>query len=174
MRIALVIVILLIAVIMDLSFRKIKNGLIIAGLAAGICVWVPFASVESGKDLLAGVILPILICWIPFLMHALGAGDIKLFSVIGCLYGGRDVVYCIGFSFLIAAGFSLAKLLKDRKLWTSLINCFRYFQQIFTKGKITPYSGRKEPDHLIHFSVAILLGFVVLMGVKYCKIAPLY
>lgn len=165
--------VLLAAVRMDLSCRRIKNELILAGLAAGTALRILFGGPGYGPDLLAGIFLPVIICWIPFLMHALGAGDIKLFSVIGCLYGGRDVIYCIGFSFLTAAGFSLLMLLHQRQLRTSLVQCFRYFHQIILKRQIIPYPGRDKPDHLIHFSAAILCGYAGFMGVKYCGIMPL-
>ena len=165
--------ILLVAAGMDLSFYRIKNELIFAGMSAGIVLWIFGTFPFQGGSLLAGILLPVLICWIPFRMHALGAGDIKLFSVIGCLNGGEDAVCCICFSFLFAAGISVGKLLSHRQLWTSLMNCFQYFQQIVTEGKMMPYPGGDLPDHRFHFSVAILLGYLALLGVKVCKIMPL-
>lgn len=174
MKACFAIIFLLTAVRMDLSFERIKNGWILVGLAAGTAFWIPRASVESGIDLMAGVLLPVVICWIPFLMHALGAGDIKLFSVIGCLYGGRDAIMCIGYSFLTAAVFSVWKMIRYRRFRTSLINGFRYFQQIFREGAITPYVGREDPRQRIHFSLSVLIGFSVLLGVKYCEGVQLY
>jgi prepilin peptidase CpaA len=167
-------VVLLVAVWMDFDSYKIKNQLIILGMAAGIVLWMTVAGpdIHSGIDLLTGILLPIIICWIPFRMHALGAGDIKLFSVIGCLNGGKDVICCIVFSFLLAAGISLGRLLSHRQLRQSLLNCFRYFQSIYCEGSIMPYPQRDEPGHHIHFSAAILLGYAVLLGVKVCKNMP--
>ena len=162
--------VLIIASGMDLTAYKIKNGLIYAALAVGILLYLPLISVNSSLDLLAGIFLPAVICWIPFLMHALGAGDIKLFSVIGCINGGRDAVYCIGFSFVIAAGFSLGRLLRRKQLWTSLIKCFQYFQDIISKGRMMPYPAGDEEGHKIHFSPFILLGYLIYLGVKDCSV----
>lgn len=166
-------VFLMAAVRMDLEKQKIRNAWILLGITAGIILWLPSVSAESCKDLLAGLALPVVICWIPFLMHALGAGDIKLFSVIGCLYGGKDAVSCIGYSFLTAAGISLILLIRSRQLRTSLTSCFLYFHQILRERKVMPYPGCEIPDHLMHFSVAILIGFAVMTGVKYCRMIPL-
>ena len=174
LKTGLTLTLLCIAVGMDLSSCRIKNQLIIFGMAAGILSWLPFSSKEDVGSLLAGIVIPIVVCWIPFLMHALGAGDIKLFSVVGCINGGWDAVFCIGFSFFIAAVMSLCRLIREKQLWTSLGECYQYFQQIFMEQKIRPYSGRKKPGHVIHFSMAIIFGYLVWMGVKICRIMPLY
>lgn len=126
------------------------------------------------NSFLSGFLIPILIGWIPFRMRAIGAGDVKLFVVVGCLNGGRDVFYCIFLSFLLAAGISLSRLLSLRQVKISLIYCFQYFQKIITQKKIEAYPGRMKKGHNIHFSIAILLGYVALLGVKNCKIVPLF
>lgn len=166
--------VLLVAVCMDFAYYRIWNVLIFAGISAGIALWIPSVSIQSGVGLLAGILLPVIICWIPFRMHALGAGDIKLFSVIGCLNGGRDAICCIGFSFLLAAGISLGKLLSHRQLMSGLLDCFQYFQEIITKGKMIPYPGKDASDHRFHFSISILFGYLILLGVKVCEIIPLF
>ncbi len=166
--------VLLAAVCMDLTYYRIWNVLIFAGISAGIALWIPSVSIQSSVSLLAGILLPVIICWIPFRMHALGAGDIKLFSVIGCLNGGRDAIYCICFSFLFAAGISLGKLLSHRQLIPGLLNCFQYFQEIVTKGKMIPYPGKDDSGHRFHFSISILFGYLILLGVKVCTIIPLF
>lgn len=102
-------------------------------------------------------------------MHGLGAGDIKLFCVIGCLNGSRSVIYCICISFLLAAGFSFGRLLNQRQLWTSLQSCVSYFQIVVQKGRIIPYPERTRKGARFHFSAAILVGYAVILGVNVCK-----
>lgn len=172
LREGLTVVILLTAAGTDLICYRIKNELIFVGMMTGITLWMTDPP-AGGIHLLSGILLPVLVCWIPFRMHALGAGDVKLFSVIGCLNGGRDALCCITFSFLLAAGFSLGRLLSRRRLRSSLFDCFHYFQEIVSSGKIFPYPGRKAPDHRFHFSVFIFLGYLVFLGVNVCKNAPL-
>ena len=155
---------------MDWRNWKIANRLIFAGVFAGVVFWLRDISIKNLADFLGGFLLPILICWIPFRMHAIGAGDIKLFSVIGCINGSREILYCIVFSFLAAAGISLGRLLSQKQLWTSLAGCVQYFYQILSQQKIVPYPGREEKGHKIHFSLSILLGFVACVGVNMCGI----
>lgn len=170
LKLASLLMILALAVRMDYRNWKISNHLILAGISAGVVFLLRDISVQNTADFLGGLLLPVLICWIPFRMHAIGAGDIKLFSVIGCINGSREVLYCIIFSFLAAAGISLGRLLSQKQLWTSLTGCVQYFYQILSQQKIMPYPGREEPGHRIHFSMSILLGFVACMGVNMCGI----
>lgn len=159
---------------MDLRSDKIRNEWICIGILAGCVLMLLPQSFPDWNSFISGILIPILIGWIPFRMRAIGAGDVKLFIVIGCLNGGRDVFYCIFLSFLLAAGISLSRLLSLRQLKISLIYCIQFFQKIITQRKIEAYPGRMQEDHIIHFSAAVFLGYVAMLGVKVCKIVPLF
>ncbi len=158
------------ALVSDLKRERIPNRLICAGMAAGVCcrilAWTPF----GWGSFFLGLLLPFLICWIPFRMGAVGAGDVKLLVVLGAFCGGQDIFFCIFFSFLFAAGISLGRLLSLRQFRQSLIQLFQYFQNIFLRGKIEIYPGRYVKEHTIHFSAAIFLGYAVCLGVRICRI----
>ncbi len=168
-RISASAVILLLAVRSDFSDGIIRNRLMAVGSLIGILCWIPEFEPKAAGEVMGGLLLPILICWIPFRMHGLGAGDIKLFCVIGCLNGSRSVIYCICISFLLAAGFSFGRLLNQRQLWTSLQSCVSYFQIVVQKGRIIPYPERTRKGARFHFSAAILVGYAVILGVNVCK-----
>ena len=160
---------LYIAVVMDFRTGRIPNKWICVGLAAGTVLLLnPQSALEAGSFLL-GFLIPFLIGWIPFRMRAIGAGDIKLFLVVGCLNGGEDVFYCIFFSFLLGAGISLSKLLSLRQLKASLMNCFQYFINMLIQKKVYMYPEAREKSHMIHFSTAIFLGYIAWLGVKACR-----
>lgn len=163
-------ILLFAAVVMDLRTGRISNKWICAGLTAGTVLFLSPVSVLGPGAFFLGFLIPFLICWIPFRMRAIGAGDIKLFFVIGCLNGGEDVFYCIFFSFLLGAGFSLGRLLSLRQLRVSLMNCFQHFIDMLTQKRIQVYPGAGEKSHTIHFSGAIFLGYILWLGVKTCKI----
>lgn len=168
-RISASAVILLLAVRSDFSDGIIRNRLIAVGILIGILCWIPGFEPKIAGEVIGGLLLPILICWIPFRMHGLGAGDIKLFCVIGCLNGSRNVIYCICISFLLAAGFSFGRSLNQRQLWTSIQSCVSYFQIVVQKGRIIPYPERTRKGARFHFSAAILFGYAVILGVSVCK-----
>lgn len=165
-------VMLIAAAVMDLRSHRIWNEWICLGLVSGTLLMFLPHSILSWGQYAAGLLLALLVGWIPFRMHGIGAGDVKLFLVIGCLNGGRDVFYCIFFSFLLAAGISLLRLLRLRQLKQSLTYCILYFQSIFVLKKIEAYPGRYQAGHTIHFSVMILGGYVIWLGVKGCSFMP--
>ena len=169
LNISVTAVLLLCAAAMDAASGKIGNRMLLSGLLIGILLWIPGIYEHGCKDFLIGLLLPVCICWIPFRMHGLGAGDVKLFCVIGCLNGSRIVIYCICISFLLAAGFSFGRLLNQRQLWTTLQSCVSYFQIIVQKGRIIPYPERTRKGARFHFSAAILVGYSVILGVNVCK-----
>jgi len=161
--------VLFVAVVSDLCSGKIPNRWICVGFAAAgvLMVWPGLSFGWTG--FLSGLAIPLLIGWIPFRMGALGAGDVKLMMVIGCLNGGREIIYCIFLSFLLAAGISLGRLLSLRQFKNSLISCIRYFQGIFLQRKIALYPERGQKGHTIHFSMAIFGGYVMWLGVNTCR-----
>ena len=86
--------ILTVAVIMDIKSDRIPNLCIVAGLLCGLAVSLGFQDVFWPQILLR-VFLPILICFPLFCMGALGAGDIKLFSVIGSFWPMEQLLTCM-------------------------------------------------------------------------------
>lgn len=64
---------------------KIRNRWLMMGILLGVVLWIPGMKEAGFPELLGGLLLPVLICWIPFRMRGLGAGDIKLLCVVGCL-----------------------------------------------------------------------------------------
>ena len=107
-----------------------------------------------------------IVLFLLFLMRALGAGDIKLFSVIGSMWSLEVLCYSIIFSFLTGALFSFVKLLYQRNLLARLIYFCRYMQDCFLTKSIGHYNRQSEgKQNIIYFSSAILVGFCITMGV---------
>lgn len=137
MSVLAVYVLVLIATAMDLKYMRISNRLIIIGLGIAL---VRRLFCEGVIGVLTGIFqifFPIIILYLLFLIGALGAGDIKLFSVIGGFVNFKVLVWCMVYAFIVAAVFSLGKIL--------------YF---VTKE-------RELKLHKMHFSVAILIGLTL-------------
>ena len=71
-----------VAVSFDLKDRRIPNVLIAAGLIAGLLYSMTVRGQESIGFVLGNMLFPILLLYFLFLIHVLGAGDIKLFVVM--------------------------------------------------------------------------------------------
>jgi prepilin peptidase CpaA len=136
----------IVAVIMDIRFRRISNRLIVIGLGVGL---IRRLLLEGGAGLFAGVIqiiLPVIFLYLFFLIGALGAGDIKLFSLIGGFVNFKELVTCVIAAFVIGAIWSLLRLF--------ITGICRLLQ-----AKEEEASRKKE--HTIPFGVAIFFGLLV-------------
>lgn len=163
---------LLIAVSTDIRTGRISNRLVCFGLGTGLIfqIW------ESGSRgmfvFLIQVIFPVIILFLLFLMRALGAGDIKLFSVIGGIWNFKVLAYCMFFAFLTGAVFSFFKLVYQKNLFLSLKHFFQYVQVSLQEGKIMEYERRCDgKQNIICFSIAIFIGFCISMLVPESKIS---
>jgi len=156
-----------------LKSYKISNLLIIIGISIGFA----FQIYEFGrKGIITGLIgsfLPILLLFILFLFKVLGAGDIKLFSVVGSFYGATSVFQTITIAFFIGGLMSIIHLVKSKKLICRLRFLAEYIQAygskvncLDEKGKkqfVIPYYDIKKDGYegTIHFSIAILSAFII-------------
>ena len=121
--------ILILAVCSDVRTEKIRNKLILAGLATGFLIQI----YEKGISF-----IPLFLFYPIFRIGALGAGDIKLFSVIAGFLTLKTWWVCVEAAFLAGAAMGLFKLL---------------------------FKNYVKDAHMIHFSVPILAGYLYYLGV---------
>ena len=127
------------AVLTDMTKAKISNRLIIAGL---LCGFVFRISGEGAAGLLAYLIhisIPVILLYLFFQMRALGAGDIKLFSVTGAFLTTEQLLTVMATAFFAGAVQGICRLLYDR----------------LKKG------GNSGHVTKIHFSAAILAAYLI-------------
>lgn len=123
-------ILLLIAVYTDYRYGKIPNTLILTGFLIGI-LWLVFQEIIFGgqeKSLTESVLrlLQILIGKIPcvlipflffypfFSLGVLGAGDVKLFSMMGIYFSFYPLIINIFLAFLAAAILAVMKMLMQK------------------------------------------------------------
>ncbi len=168
-------VILLAAALTDYKRGKIPNWMIVFGIMSGLF----YSFYGSGflylPDNLLGVVLPVVLLFPAFAIGGLGAGDLKLFAVVGSYMGVQGVLISLCFAFVIGAVFSFIKMLRYHNFKERIFYFFSYLSDIFLKGKWQLYEalepdvfhGREPihfPKHKIHFAPAIFLGVLAYMG----------
>ena len=127
----------------DFRERRISNRLIASGLIIGLALRIVGEGSAGAVHFLLNVSIPVISLYLLFQMRALGAGDIKLFSVVGGFLTARQLIYVMGAAFFSAAVIGAGKLLYVRRT----TGCF----------------GKNRT--LIHFSASILIGyFIVIWG----------
>lgn len=156
------------AAVMDLRSFQISNRLIVSGLFFGCFFQIQEWGVGGIGVFLVNVSIPVILFYLLFLIRALGAGDIKLFSMIGGIWGFRVLCTTIAVSFLVAAFMSLSKILFHQDFISRLRILGNYLQQTLASGKLLKYPQDSQgKQHVIHFSISILIGYAIAMEVAY-------
>lgn len=126
--------------IFDIKERKIPNHLILSGWLLGLCVRLSADGLTGALRLIAAVLVTIAIGFPLFWIHAIGAGDIKLLSVIGGMHGLRylSLVFAV---WLLLAGTASAVILLRHQM---LVERLRHVWLFFAAGRVkdTPYYSR--------------------------------
>lgn len=148
---------------MDLERYAVPNSFLLISLLAGIVltVWADGA-IEGILHIGACVFLTALLFPL-FAVHVLGAGDIKLFAVVGSFYGLSFGVSCIMAAFVLGGFMSIWKMMKQKELKQRVLWVLKWIQGIRQTKKLSAYpcySKQYEQD-TIHFTWAILGGFFV-------------
>lgn len=123
------------------------------------------------------MILPILILFPLFLLKVLGAGDIKLFSVVGCYLGTSNLMQVMITSFFIGGVLSILYIIRTKSLYKRISHLKAYISKVIKEYsesmtadkmsiknlKIIPYYQKEEDgtEGVIHFSVAIFLALII-------------
>ncbi|MFV0344046.1 MAG: prepilin peptidase [Anaerocolumna sp.] len=161
---------LLLALSKDLKSYKIPNTIILIGYLFGLFFFCQEQEWTSIHKWVLSIFIPILILFPLFFIKALGAGDIKLFSVIGGFFGISYVINLIVISFLIGGILAVFQLCKNKNLSSRISFFLSYVKKLHLKVTTSDisntdyvyYSKDKEGTrNVIHFSVAIFLGFLI-------------
>lgn len=158
------------AVWTDLRLGRIRNEWILTAWLAGLLTQIFRFGIAGAWEFLVGAAIPILCLYWLFYFHMLGAGDIKLLSVIGGFLGFPAIFMCIVFSFIFGAILSFGIILVCGNLLQRLTIFILYFQNYFQtkrydqRAEPVPYYSGKWGMECIHFSVPVLLGVLLWIG----------
>ncbi len=152
------------AVYTDIHSDKIWNLWIAVGLGIGVLRQL-LLGFPLGKSWIFGLALPVLLFGLVFYIGGIGAGDIKLWILIGGMHGGRIVVRVMIASLLIGALIGLIQFGRYKQWHFAYEDIRDYFKEMILQHKLLKYPGSSIPERRVHFSVAILLGYVWVQGV---------
>lgn len=152
------------AACMDVARDKIDNFWIFSCWALGLGYQIGHRGLPGLGYFFLGAILPILLLYLLFLFRMLGAGDIKLLSVLGGFMGPAAVLKCVGFSFLLGAVLAAAFIVLCGNLISRLWYFANYIQKVFATKKLIPYYRPGKRMENMHFSIPILMGVMLYAG----------
>ena len=164
----MLILLLCLAALTDLKTDRIPNGLVVIGIIIGVSgsLWYRFDLLQLAVSMsLAFVLLYPL-----FKIGVLGAGDVKIFIMIGSFVEAEEFIAILDSAFVIGAVFSLVKLLVEHNGRERLCYFLSYISDVVRTRKWKIYGEYMREDYQqyrrnkIHFTVPVLFGVVLQMG----------
>lgn len=168
LRMKILICVLIIAVLVDILSYRIPNLWIGIGMAAGCVLTVA----DGGMILLGQTLLQVVIgfaVFYPFyLIKGLGAGDIKLFMMVGCYIRGASYLHCLLTAFLLAGIWAMLKMLWQQESRQRLYYLGRYCKKVAMTGVLDEYRVDKgNPKSVIRLSIPVLCSVLLWYGGLY-------
>lgn len=161
-------IVLAVAAVTDLRFRKIPNLLTFPAIATALCYHVTTGGLEGFLFSASGLVLGIAVLIVPFLMGGMGAGDAKLMGVVGAVLGPKGAFIATLLTCLIGGIYALIILIihrdvskKKLKRWWTAIKIFIYTRQVVVISE-----DMKENYPELCYGIAIVTAtiFYVLMS----------
>ena len=157
----------LFALIDDMVHFRISNRIIISGLAAAGLIRIGSEGLAAIPHMLAGAFIPVIVC-MPFLAFSmLGAGDIKLFMLMGMFTGYPDILWIMFMTcFATLPAIFIKKLSRD--IIYDRVKYFICFITNFSSDrKVLPYIRKNEINkgepYLIHMSVPAFAALIIIL-----------
>lgn len=167
--------VLIVAVIWDLRKLRVPNFLVFGGLTGLLVIRLIGRNPVMLLSFFQGMLLPVIILFILFIFGMLGAGDIKLFALIGASIGPENILYVMVFSFVFGAVISLITMIKRKNFIARIQYFFNWIICCVRVNSAVSYGSLDEKsDGVIAFSISILLGFITYWGWTYVKINSMY
>jgi prepilin peptidase CpaA len=153
--------------ITDVSTRRIPNKLTYLAMMIAIAGrfalqgWHGLGSALLGGLVGGGAFL------IFFLLHAMGAGDVKLITAVGCFVGPGSAIEIVLASAIAGGVFAIIYALWQGRLRTVLVNCLDLIQFHAAAGaEVHPSLNLSNPQ-----AVRLPYGVAIAAGVMYSALA---
>ncbi|HEV8039465.1 MAG TPA: prepilin peptidase [Bryobacteraceae bacterium] len=150
-----------IAAVYDIRFRRIPNWLVLMGLVLGLGLNTFLLRWPGARASLLGIVLAFLIYFPLYLLRGMGAGDVKLMAAIGAIVGPANWFGIFIVSALLGGIVAVFLLLARGRLLNSLWNIGFLAQRLFSFR--APYA-REELDISSPKSVKLPHGVAIACG----------
>jgi len=160
----LLLCLLVLAAVEDVRSGKVSNRLIATCLMTGVFVQIYERRVCGVYYFLGNISIPVILLYLLFQMRVLGAGDIKLFSMIGGILTIQELFAIMAYSFIAAGAGAGLYLVVDQQRRQKLYYAGRYLLDFVRTGKIEPYLPPFASESFsFALSVPVLFGAVYVL-----------
>ena len=154
------------AMLLDLKYRKIPNGLVITGVICGLCYQIFCFKWTGFWNFFAGILSVVFLTGALYYFRMIGAGDIKLLAVIGGFLGPVDGFRLTICTFLVGGVISAALMFKRRNLISRLFYLKIYIYQYIETKQWSPYRKIGCEDGYLYFSVPIFISLLLYIAYR--------
>lgn len=171
MRILIILVLLLLAAaVLDFYRGKIPNILILIGCCYGI---VRLLYHQDILKALPGIVFPVIVLFPLYKIGTIGAGDIKLLSMLGFYFSFMETMFCIFLAFILGAVISIISFIRYENFFERMTYLFSYLKECFDTGHLRYYyldSQGKQISHSaenktkIHLAIPIFFSVLLYVG----------
>lgn len=150
----------------DLYRYRIPNSLILAGYLVSLCHNICLSGMAGIGTFFLNLCIPLVVCLFFYCLRMLGAGDIKLYSLISSYYGFHFCGRVMLISLFLGAILSICKMIHEKNGIQRFQYFFQYVRKVMVVKKRIPYYDRKNQgeDAIIPFSLCISLAAILCRG----------
>jgi len=151
-------VILTIAAIFDLSYRRIPNILTLSTIVGGLIFQTYFNGLEGFFYSVFGLLLGIILLFFFYLFGVMGAGDVKLLGAVGSILGPAGVFNAFLFTAIVGGIYALIALAINGQLVDFIKRFMLSMKLSLMTGRLAlePNEGKASP--ILCYGIAIAIG----------------
>ena len=151
-------IVLAVAAVTDLRFRKIPNLLTFPAMATALCYHLATGGLEGFLFSASGLVLGIAVLIVPFLLGGMGAGDTKLMGVVGATLGPKGVFIAALLTCLFGGIYALIICIIHRDVRKNILRrCWKAIKLfVYTKQVVVITEDMKEKQPELCYGIAIV------------------
>lgn len=120
-----------------------------------------------------GILFPLVVLCPLYRIGVIGAGDIKLFSMMGFYFPFMKLIYCIFTAFVLGAFLSVVSMVHYRNFSERMTYLFSYLKECIGMGQLRYYyldsmenqiSKSMDDKSKIHFAIPIFISVLFHVG----------
>lgn len=152
--------VLLIAVVTDLLYRRIPNLLTGSTIIIAMAAHFFFSGINGLLFGLFGLLLAFGLFIFPYMAGGMGAGDVKLISSVGAVLGWQNTLVSILFIALTGGVMALAVILRENSFKNTLLRIYTSFILLVGQKRISAlkHDRHQTIQYGIPYGVAISCG----------------
>jgi prepilin peptidase CpaA len=169
---AVLLILIVAAAVFDVRYRRIPNWLTVGGAVAGVALNTVIGRPEAGPGFaLEGLALGFSLYFVLYVLHAMGAGDVKLMAAVGALTGPANWFGIFIVSAIVGGIMALLMVVIRGRLKATFWNV-GYILGELTRGR-PAYLDKEELDVKNPKAMGLPHGAVIAIGtIFFLAISP--